>query len=337
MKSLNILFTAPGKVELVEEEVPQLEENWVLCRTERSLISIGTETRCLEGKFEEGSHWAAWVKYPFHPGYDNTAVVLEVGSAVKDLKPGDRVASGAQHKQYFVRDAGNVQKIPEGVDMADATWIDIMRVSQNVVRKCQIQMGDTVVVIGQGPIGQMVTQFARICGAMRVITVDPMEARADLSWKSGATHVLTCGADEAKEALLEITGGKLADIVFDTTGYHKVLAWAVDLTRRYGKVGLVGDTVNASQQVIGAGVVSKSISIIGAHGNMTVPFDNDFYPWTKNFTNEISMEYIAQKRIRCDHLISHTVSPEQAPEIYEALLTDRSSYLGVVFDWSLLK
>ena len=80
MKSLNILFTAPGKVELVEEEVPQLEENWVLCRTERSLISIGTETRCLEGKFEEGSHWAAWVKYPFHPGYDNTAVVLEVGS-----------------------------------------------------------------------------------------------------------------------------------------------------------------------------------------------------------------------------------------------------------------
>ena len=337
MKSLNILFTAPGKVELVEEEVPQLEENWVLCRTERSLISIGTETRCLEGKFEEGSHWAAWVKYPFHPGYDNTAVVLEVGSAVKDLKPGDRVASGAQHKQYFVRDAGNVQKIPDGVDMADATWIDIMRVSQNVVRKCQIQMGDTVVVIGQGPIGQMVTQFARICGAMRIITVDPMEARAEMSWKSGATHVLTCGADEAKEALLEITGGKLADIVFDTTGYHKVLAQAVDLTRRYGKVGLVGDTVNASQQVIGAGVVSKSISIIGAHGNMTVPFDNDFYPWTKNFTNEISMEYIAQKRIRCDHLVSHTVSPEQAPEIYEALLKDRSSYFGVVFDWSLLK
>ena len=158
-----------------------------------------------------------------------------------------------------------------------------------------------------------------------------------MSWKSGATHVLTCGADEAKEALLEITGGKLADIVFDTTGHHKVLAQAVDLTRRYGKVGLVGDTVNPSQQVIGPGVVSKYISIIGAHGAMTAPCDNIFYPWTMAFTDEISMTYIAQKRIRCDHLISHTVSPEQAPEIYEALLNDRSSYLGVVFDWSLLK
>lgn len=151
------------------------------------------------------------------------------------------------------------------------------------------------------------------------------------------SDILNDIADEAKEALLEITGGKLADIVFDTTGYHKVLAWAVDLTRVYGKVGLVGDTVNPSLQAIGAGVVSKSISVIGAHGAMTAPYDNPFYPWTKDFTNEISMEYIAQKRIRCDHLISHTVSPEQAPEIYEALLTDRSSYLGVVFDWSLLK
>ena len=49
------------------------------------------------------------------------------------------------------------------------------------------------------------------------------------------------------------------------------------------------------------------------------------------------MKYLEQKRVNCQHLVSHTFSPNQAPEVYEALLNDKSSYLGVVFDWNLLK
>ena len=337
MKSWNIVFTGPEKVEVLHEDVPALKPNEVLCRTDKTLISIGTEMRCLAGVFDKNSHWDTWVKYPFYPGYSNSAVVVEVGSEVKNFKPGDRVSSDYFHKQYFTANESALLPIPEGVDMKDATFIAILRVAQNIVRKCQIQMGDTVVVIGQGPIGQMVTQFVRICGAMKIIAVDPMETRAEMSWKSGATHVLSCGADVAKDKVKEINGGKLADVVIDTTGHHKVLAQAVALTRRYGKVGLVGDAVNPSEQVIGEGVISKSLSIIGAHGDMTAPYDNDFYPWTRPITNGISMQYIQQKRLNLQHLISHVFSPMEAPKVYEALQKERSSYVGVIFDWDLLE
>lgn len=336
MKSKNIVFTQAKKVELWEEDVPAPKENEVLCRTDYSLISIGTETTCLNGVFDEGTNWKEWVQYPFYPGYSNVATVIEVGSAVKDYQVGDRVFSAMTHNQYFTANSGLLIRVPDDVSSVDATWLALLRVTQNIVRKCQVQMGDTVVIVGQGQVGQLVTQFVRNCGAMNIIAIDPIADRLKMSKQSGATHVFSCSAKDAVEDIKKITNGKMADIVIDSTGHPKVLAQVCELARCYGKIGLVGDCSCPSQQAIGPGVVSNSLSILGMHSTMTAPIDNAFYPWTERFINEISLGYLEQKRLEVSHLVTHTCSPENATEIFEGLLNNRAAYMGVVFDWSLL-
>ena len=67
-KSLNIVFAGPNRVELREEPVPRLEPDEILCEARKSLISVGTETTCLRGQFDEGSNWKDWVRSPLPAG-----------------------------------------------------------------------------------------------------------------------------------------------------------------------------------------------------------------------------------------------------------------------------
>jgi hypothetical protein len=68
MYSWNVVFTAKEKAEVIREPVEPVGDDEVLCKTVKSLISIGTESTCLRGVFDPGTNWNDWVKYPFHPG-----------------------------------------------------------------------------------------------------------------------------------------------------------------------------------------------------------------------------------------------------------------------------
>lgn len=344
MKSLNVVFTEAKKAELIAEELPVMKENQLLCRTDYSLISIGTESHCFNGIFDEGTHWADWVKYPFHPGYSNVATVVEVGSEVKNFKPGDRVRSAWHHRQYFVTGEAGLYKIPEDVDSVSAAWVPLAGVAQRCVRKCNIQMGDTVAVIGQGPVGQLTTQFARTCGALEIIAIDPVVSRAEEAKASGADYVLSCTAGEAVDEVNKITNGKMVDIVIDTTGHPKALAQACLLVRGNGKLGLVGDTVTPSLQTLGPGLISKSIDIIGCGGTRHFPGDTPFYQTAgyslnaglEEWTHALTVKYLQKGRLNFRNLVSHVVSPADAGKLYEEFQKNRAAYQGVVYDWSLL-
>jgi len=95
------VFTAPETVEVREEAVPDPGPGEVLCRAEKSLISIGTETHCLRGIFDPGTNWSEWVQYPFRPGYSMVGRVVKVGPGVSGFAEGDRLATSATHQDYF--------------------------------------------------------------------------------------------------------------------------------------------------------------------------------------------------------------------------------------------
>ena len=96
-----VIFPEPNQIGLGTETVQSPGRGQVLCQAERSLISIGTESYCLRGDFDPGTNWAAWVKYPFRPGYSMAARVVEVGDEVEGLNVGDRVALSATHQQFI--------------------------------------------------------------------------------------------------------------------------------------------------------------------------------------------------------------------------------------------
>ena len=65
----------------------------MLIQTRASLVSPGTELRCLEGHFDKGTNWSSWVQYPFKPGNTLAGTVVKPGKGVTQFQPGDRVVT----------------------------------------------------------------------------------------------------------------------------------------------------------------------------------------------------------------------------------------------------
>ena len=144
------LFPEPNKIEVHEETITPPAEGEVLCVAEKSLISIGTESYCLRGEFDPGTNWATWVKFPFRPGYSMTARVIAVGQGVTGLKEGDRIAAWIEHQQYFKLKPEQALLVPEGVSAEEATWAVLACTTQLAVRRAQLQLGETVGLVGLG-------------------------------------------------------------------------------------------------------------------------------------------------------------------------------------------
>ena len=134
-------------MELRTEPVPKLPADGVAVRTRVSLISSGTETICYRGESDPGTHWHQWVQYPFHPGYSNVGVVEQTGEAVSGFAPGERVFTNSHHHQVAIA-VGVPVKIPDAVGDDSAAWSKLATIAQTGVRRAQLAMGATVVIIG---------------------------------------------------------------------------------------------------------------------------------------------------------------------------------------------
>lgn len=334
MESLNIVFTGQNQVEVKREEVGPPPPGHVLVQAEKSLISTGTECICLSRNFSPGTHWDNWVKYPFYPGYSSTGRVIEVGEEVEALRVGDRVAVQAGHRQVFQTWEEKCHLIPEGVSDEAATWSELGKIVQNGVRRARHTLGDDVVVIGLGLLGQLVIQNLRLCGARHIIAIDMAPARLEMARAHGATHVLSCRADEAQQAVAQITGGRLADVVYDVTGHPAVFPAALGLARQFGTVLLLGDAGEPSKQCLTSDVITRGVSIVPAHASHPPDQETPTERWTKRNIIELFLLQLSREQMRVDDLITHRFSPLEAAQAYDFLLHDRSEAMGVIFDWS---
>ncbi|MBP3965681.1 zinc-dependent alcohol dehydrogenase [Paenibacillus lignilyticus] len=332
MNSTNIIFPSAQVVEVREEELAPLQAGEVRCKARKSLISTGTETLCLRGIFDTNTNWESWVQYPFYPGYSMAAEIIEVGEGAEGFKVGDRVTSNMQHRQFFNTHANNVKPIPDGITDEQASWLTLGQITQVGTRRAELKLGESVAIIGQGLLGQLVVQYMRAAGARHIIAIDQAESRLEFSRKSGATHTICAAADVAAEEVRRITGGSMCDVVYDITGHPAVLAPATLLAKEMGRVVLLGDTTQPSKQVIGPRVVSNSVAILGVHASMT----RNYNGVTGDQMTAVFYDYLLQGRMNIEHLMTHTYSPLEAPAAYDFLMKDRTSAIGVIFDWDLL-
>jgi 2-desacetyl-2-hydroxyethyl bacteriochlorophyllide A dehydrogenase len=333
VESLNVLFTGPGQVELERRPVTSPGPGQALIETRRSLISTGTELICLHRRFEPGSHWDRWVQYPFSPGYSNAGVVREVGEGVTDLKPGDRVATRQPHRQFVTAGATHALKIPDAVSDEEATWFGLAGIVQNGVRRAEHSMGDEVVVVGLGILGQLVTQYTRLLGAREVIAIDTAPLRLEMARAHGATHTLELPVREARAEVERLTEGRGADVVYDVTGHPDVLPAALPLLRRFGTLLLLGDTGTPSEQRLTHDVVTRGLRIVGAHDGNPPATATDHAWWTHRNMARLFFTYLERGQMRASDLITHRFPAEDAAGAYDLLMRDRARAMGVVFEW----
>lgn len=343
-------FTGERTLELATLPCPEPGPGEVLVATNRSLISTGTELTVFTRRFAPGTHWDHWVKYPFETGYLNAGTVIAVGSGVQGWKEGDRIATRLRHASHgvvaiepgttlangLVSPSGAGFRIPDGVSFESAVWLGLGKIVQVGVRAAEHVLGDVVVVIGLGLLGQLAVQYARLSGASRVIAIDTAPLRLAHAASHGATDCIqdtATGALEKVKAIAAQYGIDGADVVYDVTGHHSVLAQALPLARRFGKVVLLGDPGDPSKQTLTPDVITRGVNIVAAHDCHPPQTPQPWHRWSSSQINQAFLGYVARGDLRTGDLVTHRYAPEQAAEAYAMLDTRRDEAMGVVFTW----
>jgi threonine dehydrogenase-like Zn-dependent dehydrogenase len=144
------------------------------------------------------------------------------------------------------------------------------------------------------------------------------------------------GFEAAREPVLALTDGRLADVVYEVTGHPTVLSHALGLARRFGKVLLLGDTGTPAEQRLTPDVITRGVNIVGAHGGDPPPVASDYNHWTQENMGRLFLTYLQRGQMRVWDLVTHRFSPKDAAQAYHLLETERASAMGVAFDWTLL-
>jgi threonine dehydrogenase-like Zn-dependent dehydrogenase len=317
-ESLSVVFTGVGQVEVRSQRLWRPGRGEALLEARCSLVSTGTERTCLERDFAPGSHWDAWVTYPFHPGYSFVGVTGK----------GARVCTHAPHAQRAIVEQQRLIPVPDGVGDEDASWFALASIAQLGIAAAGIAPGDAVVVLGTGVLGQLVAQLARRAGAGSVIAVGRARPRLDAALAHGASHVVAAGAGAARDEVMALTNGEGAAVVFDVTGSEPVFADALKLARRFGTVVLLGDAGHPSEQRLGPELLLNGLRVVGAH------FEHADVAARRRMADEFFAALLDGSVVVGD-LITQRVDPREAPALYASLAQPDPARIGVLFDWSL--
>jgi 2-desacetyl-2-hydroxyethyl bacteriochlorophyllide A dehydrogenase len=328
MISQRLVFPGKQKV-LLEDFDPGLPgPGQVLIHAHLSLMSTGTENIVFNRLFDPGTHWDNWVRYPFYPGYSSVGTVEAVGEGVTDLQVGQQVAYRAAHRSHAVENAAGCIPIPAGLPLEQAAWFALAKITFHGAHAAGYKLGDSALIIGAGPIGQMSIRWARAAGVASIVVVDTAAHRMPLAKAGGATALITAPIDQAREAVLAAGEGKLPRVVIDSTGNAAVFAAALGLAADFGKVVVMGDTGSPGRQTLTPDVIMRGLTIVGAHDGHTTA------EWNGTTIGKLFFSLAASGRFPLEGLTSHVFAPRDCAEAYATANRDRASTMGLVFDWS---
>ena len=255
------VLAAPRRFEVRDVPVPDVGPADALIRVARTGI-CGTDMHMFNG------HYAAH-QLPIIPGHEFAGTVARMGADVHHLALGMRVVADINVgcgtcfycRRNEILNCAEVRQIGISRDGAFAEYVsvparlvipapqdadfDLLALVEPVAgvvraaRKAGIRFGQSVVILGAGPIGNLHVQMMRIAGAAPIIVVEPSANRAELARRAGADAVVS-GTAQAREAVLSLTGGRGADLVIESVGLPKLYQQALDLLRPGGHLAAFG-------------------------------------------------------------------------------------------------
>lgn len=323
-----IVFTGQRRVSLEGFAVPEVGPDQVCVRSLCSLMSTGTENIVFNRLFDPGTHWDQWVRYPFYPGYSTIAEVEACGAQVTSVKIGDRIACRAPHASHHVLAAERCFPLPTQLDARQAVWFALAKIAFIGARAACYHIGDSVLIIGAGPIGQMSTRWARALGARSIVVVDPVEQRLPLARAGGATATIAQPIAKAEAAVRAACGGVLPRVVIDSTGHAAVFAAALPLVADRGRVVVLGDTGSPASQGLTSDVITRGLTIVGAHDCHVDA------QWNDASIAAYTFALAGEGRFPLADLITDVFSPDRCVEAYAAANARRGDTMGICFDWT---
>ncbi|HEX6308369.1 MAG TPA: bi-domain-containing oxidoreductase [Longimicrobiales bacterium] len=350
------VVTRSGRIAVEQIPAPQAAEGAVLVRVIRSCISAGTEgaglgrgaligralvdpARLKEVAGAVLERGVVGTLRTVHDtletahalGYSVAGLVLEVGTGVHDLRPGDRVACAgaglATHAEVVAVPRNLIVQVPDGVSLDAASTVALGSIALHGVRRLEPTLGETFVVIGLGLLGQLSVQMLRANGC-RTIGTDLSAERLELARTLGLEHAVRPDED-AVAAVQRLTGAVGADGVLITAAgaTDEIVSSAFRMCRPKGRVVVVGDVgLNLRRADFYAKEVEFRISTSYGPGRYDPRYEMQGldYPigyvrWTEGRNMQEYLRLIGTGGIRLEPLVARVEPVDKAAAAYAAL------------------
>lgn len=331
-----------GDLALVERPVPVPGLDEALVKVARAGI-CHTDVLIRDGSVEGPS-------YPLIPGHEFAGVVESCGPAVKYIRPGDRVAVHQQfncgqcaacHRgdtggcirldvagwfsdggfaEYCAVPARHLFPLPDHVTLAEGAIVESIANAVSVVGQSGIRLGETVVVVGPGPIGLLALQLARLAHPSALVVVGTREERLAVGKKLGATHTVNIRAEDGREALSASLGGRRVDVVLVCAGASSALELATDIVGWKGRIAVEGVPPSGTRFSIDPADLlnARAVTLIGVNGWVTEDFAEALY-------------LLSSGLVRAKPLITHEFPLEEWETAFEMVTTRKSEAIKVQF------
>lgn len=328
---MSAVLRGPKDFRIEEVDVPTVGDRGVLVRI--TVCGVNTSrVRYYTGDKKDAT-------YPVSMSHEWVGEVLEVGAEVNGFAPGDRVAACWQRvcgmcsncqrglsnmclvrwsKDGSDRLPNNeggfcevgwsapeaLERIPDGLSYEEAVFSDPLACCLNGIERTSVAPGDTVAVVGMGPMGQMLAQLARLQGA-RVVAVDIESERLRLAERLGAWATVGASEGDVTSKVLALTDGQGADGVIVAVGSAKVSQTALTMVRDGGCVNLFGGTFPAATMTIDPNIIHyKQLKVVGSY---------HFTP--RQFRT--ALQLMSRHAVDVRSLISHRLSLREVARAFE--------------------
>ena len=325
-----------GRNQLRCEEVtrPDPKAGEVLIKVSRCGI-CGTDSHIFRGNFPAPN-------LPLIIGHEFAGTVAAVGAGVKSVKPGDKatadinIACGtcwfcrhhqklfcAEVRQLGVHDAGgmadyvvapaaNVYKLPNAMTFEHAAFVEPLACAIHGQERIGVGVGETVLIIGAGPMGLAHAALSRLRGASRVIMSEPSETRRARAHAIGSDIEIDPLAEHAAERLLQATDGRGADVVIEAVGRPATYKQAIELVRRGGRILAYGAAPpDATIDLKPFDIYAKELTIVGSYAGT-------YTTWPK------AIDLIASGRINPSQIVDSVRPLSAVTQSIETMETDKS-------------
>jgi len=335
-----IVFTRPLHAEVHEDVgMPEMDDNGVVLKTIYSGLSRGTELDLYSGQMHSKPPHCEW--YPMLPGYMPVGEVIEVGSNVEHLQEGDLAyvsnlfrgfeepycCAWAGHTEYVVVSdhshtigAKRAVKVPEGIDPKTASIALLAAIAYHgISAKVKPEAGDTVLVVGQGGIGNAAAQLCQAAGA-RVIVADLCENRLERAREAGIKQAINTSKVDLWETVTELCDGQMPNKLIEVTGEPDVLEDVLAHAPGNSLVHAQGMYLEPIHLYIPDTLFGKNMTFTGTVGESPEMVETIF-------------QMMLDGKLKMDHLISRTYSYEQATEAYDWIYHHPEEGVTLVFEW----
>lgn len=261
-----LVYNEPGSITWTDRPDPKIQADTDIIMRVTTTTICGSDTHIIKGGVPDTPHGTIL-------GHEGVGVVEEVGSAVRSVKPGDRILATCvtacgycrfcTSQQYgqclnggwalghlidgvqadFARipfAQNSTYKIPDSLSDEQVVFLtDILATGYEIgVLMGKVSPGDTIVIVGAGPVGLSTVLTSQLFSPTNIVVVDLVESRLKKALELGATHAVT--PDKAHDIVNELTGGLGADVTIEAAGFPAPFELAADLVRSGGRIANIG-------------------------------------------------------------------------------------------------